>query len=696
MMIWKSVTKSNTLRARYGLLALLASGVLAPFPVEAQITRIVIDPIRSGTVEGGRAFGSAGAYERLIGFAYGELDPRDRRNALIQDIGFAPKNERGNVEYVTTFSLIRPVDATKASGLLFYEVVNRGNEGRAKDEFLMTRGAVILRSGWQGDIPTEDDGAWGGKTYSIRVPIAKNPDGSMITGPVLMQFWNVVGNTAPLTVLNRPAAYRPATMDTRQATLTSTPSLSNDLTKGPVTSVPSADWAWADCTTTPFPGTPDPTKVCLRNGFDPELLYELVFTAKDPLVLGIGFAATRDVVSFFRHGTQDGHGTVNPVSGWITRAIGTGNSQTGQFVRTFIRLGFNEDLSGRMVWDGANPNIAGRQLGLNFRFALPDGTATPYVPDAQGALWWSDWEDKVRGHGPSGLLSRCRETDTCPKIFETFGSAELWGLRMSPGLVGTDAVADIPLPENVRRYYSPSTTHGGGRGGFGLSLEPVPSSLMGPCTLPANPNPMGETANALVVALDDWIMEGTEPPASRYPRIADGTLVPARRTEVGFPDIPGVPFTDHFGNPVFDFDFGTEFSPDDVSGVLTKLPPTLKHVIHALVPKVNEDGNEVAGVASVLLQAPLGTYLGWNITSSGFFEGQRCAWQGGFVPFARTRTERMATGDPRLSLEERYGSEQGYVSAVQTATERLVAERYLLREDADRLVREASMVRFGF
>jgi hypothetical protein len=674
--------------------ALLALAVFLPRPLHAQITRVVIDPMRSEAVEGGKVFGSAGAYERLIGFAYGELDPNDRRNALIQDIQLAPQNARGKVEYVTAFSLIKPADVSKASGLLFYEVVNRGNEGRARDEFLMKRGAVILRSGWQGDIPATDEGAWGGKTYSVRVPVAKNPDGSSITGPVLIQFWNMVGNTSPLMVLRRPTAYRPASMDTRQATLTSTTSLSNDGQMGPVTTVPSTEWAWANCTETPFPGNPDPTKICLKNGFDSALLYQLVFTAKDPLVLGVGFAATRDIVSFFRRATQDSQGTPNPVAGRITRAIGTGRSQTGQYVRTFINLGFNEDLSGRVVWEGAIPDIAGRQLGLNFRFALPDGTATLYVPDTQGALWWSDWEDTLRGHEPAGLLNRCLATNTCPKVFETFGSGEFWGLRMSAGLVGTDGAADIPLPADVRRYYSPGTTHGGGRGGFAVVPESPPSSMMGACTLPSNPNPSSETGRALLVALDEWITRGKEPPPSRYPRLADGTLVPDTKGAMGFPDIPGVPFTDHFANPVFDFDFGPGLYPDDVTGILTKMPPTLKHVIPAMVPKVNADGNEVAGVSSVLHQAPLGTYLGWNITSAGFFESQRCAWLGGFVPFAQTKAERMAAGDPRPSLAERYGNPEGYVNAVRAAAERLVEERFLLREDADRLIRDASDLRF--
>lgn len=678
----------------------LVVGVALASPVQAEIRRIVVDRSKSESpAYGGKSFGDAGRYERLAGLAYGELDPTAPRNALIQDVQLAPRNSRGMVEYVTSFSLIKPVDMARASGQLYYEIVNRGNEGTQRflkggdqdgEAFLMARGAVVLRSGWQGDIPPTDPGNWGERTYSIQVPIARNPDGSSITGRILHQFVNVSGSTSPLVVLQRPVPYRPATLDTAQATLTNTSSLSNEGRTGSAATIPGTEWAWADCGAVPFPGKPDPTKVCLKHGFDPSRLYQLVFTVRDPLVLGIGFAATRDIISFFRRTHADTTGGPNPVAGKITRAIGMGSSQTGQFVRTFINLGFNEDESGRIVWDGAVPNIAGRQLSLNVRFALPDGTATHYVPDGQGALWWSDWEDPLRGYPSAGLLDRCRATGTCPKIFETFGAAELWGLRMSPGLVGTTGTADIPLPDTVRRYYFPGTTHAGGTGGFRTTPDAAPSSMMGACVLPANPNPESDTMRALIVALDDWIAKGTPPPDSRYPRLADGTLVTATRAAVGFPELASAPFVDHFANPQFDYDFGPGFSHDDISGVLMKLPPEIKHVIPALVAKVDADGNEVAGVPSVLHQAPLGTYLGWNITASGFFKGQRCAFVGGYVPFATTQAERRASNDPRRSLEERYGTRENYVEAVRAAASKAVQERVLLREDADRLIREAA------
>ncbi len=479
------------------------------------------------------------------------------------------------------------------------------------------------------------------------------------------------------------AFYPPDTLDTSRATLgfhrSETP---RGEIGGPGT-VPAADWAFADCRTVSFPGTPDPSRVCVKGGFDPALVYELVYTAKDPLVLGIGLAATRDIVSFFRYAAADAEGTPNPLARIVRHAVGVGQSQSGNFLKTFVHLGFNADVAGRIVFDGVMPLIAARQTPMNFRFAAPGGAATLYEPGSEPVVWWGRYADATRGRPAASLLDRCTATRTCPKIVEVIGSAEFWGLRMSPGLVGTDAVADIPLPENVRRYYSPGTTHGGGQGGFALEQR-----AGGRCVLPGNPNPMAETIRALTQALVDWVVNGTPPPPSRYPRIADGTLVAATRAATGFPTIPGVGFGDV--NVLLDYDFGTALNYNDLTGVLTRQPPVVKRVLPTLVPAVDGDGNERAGVASVLHQAPLGTYLGWNVQATGFFTGGLCGFQGGYVPFARTSAQRNASGDPRLSLEERYGTQEGYVCAARRAADSLVRDRYLLPADAERLVADAA------
>ena len=191
------------------------------------------------------------------------------------------------------------------------------------------------------------------------------------------------------------------------------------------------------------------------------------------------------------------------------------------------------------------------------------------------------------------------------------------------------------------------------------------------------------------MALVEWVTQGKEPPASRYPLLSRGELVPATRAAVGFPDVPGIPFTDNFVNSVLDYDFGEGFRANDLSGVLLRQPPRIVQVIPTYVPKVDQDGNELSGAAAVLHQTPLGTYLGWNVTASGFAKGRICGFNGGAVPFAKTKAERTASGDPRLSVEERYGTLEGYVCAVQAAADHMVADRLLLQADADRTIRQA-------
>jgi hypothetical protein len=642
--------------------------------LNARVTRIVIEQ-RESPAYGGQSFGKAGQYETLSGHFFGELDPNDPHNSITTDIQFAPRNARGMVEYSATFALSKPIDMTKSNGVLFYTVSNRGRGAPvASDD-----GRINLLSGWQGDLP-QRPGA-----QTIVVPVARKSDGSPLVGPVLERLIDIPPDTATIDLGAAPYVgltyQRPLTLDTTKASLTRRSSQN-----APATAVSSRDWAFADCTTKPFPGTPDPSKLCVKGGFAPATEYVLLFLAKDPLVLGIGFAATRDLNSFLRYAAQDDTGTLNPLARQIKWVISRGDSQSGNFIRSYIHLGFNQDEAGRIVWDGANPHIAARQLALNFRFAVGGGYAAAYQPGSEGVLWWSDYPDPVRHRPTAGLLDRCRATDTCPKIFDTFGGLEFWFLRESPDLVGTDAKSDIPLPANVRRYFLPGTTHGGGRGGFSTATPAAPNG----CLLPANPNPESETMRALTVALIDWVTKGTEPPPSRYPRLDQGQLAPATKAAMGFPSIPGVPAPDGLVNAVLDYDLGSDFNYNDLSGIVSKEPPVIKQVIPTLVPKADADGTDVGGVPSVLRQVPLGTYLGWNVTAAGFDKGRICTLNGGYVPFAKTKTERLASGDPRPSLEERYGTHQAYVDAVKAAAEKAVTERFLLRADADRLIREAS------
>lgn len=698
-------------------------------PAEARVTRIVINT--TVDPDAGLSGGAPFAIKRITGRAFGELDPHDEHNRIIQDIRLAPVNANGNVEYQATFQLVMPSDPANLSGLMWHDVPNRG--GRITIVAVeRNAGDAGLSSGWQGD----NSGATAQTSTTneiVVVPVAKHRDGSPITGTVLGRIVNRSGpNSQPLNVQNSPLPYRPETLDTTKATLTTH---THETVDGIVTvgsTISSSDWAWARCdAATPFPGAPDPTQICLRNGFDPALLYQLVFTAKDPYVLGIGFAAFRDVGTFFKHETQDDFGMPNPLAGGISWVIGRGVSQSGNYLRQFIHLGFNEDEVGRQVHDGAWPIIAGRRIALNFRWAQPDGVLELYQAGSEGPQWWVKWPDRVRHLPKRGILDRCKESRTCPKIIEHFGSAEVWALKLTPEWVGTDGKEDIPLPKNVRRYYIPSTTHGGGGGGFNSSLPGVglpvtgpncPGNNFGTGILPANPVPHAQTVNALRQHFRNWVMNGTAPPPSVWPRLGkpgdrdddddrdhdtghgdhdrDGhhkrkaDLVDATKEAMGFPTIPGIPSSlpSNFIMPVFDYDWGRHFDYSDTSGVPTKQPPPIKRVIRMLVPRVDADGNEMGGVPVVLRDAPLGTYLGWNITAGGarpFHQGQICNYVGGMIPFAKTRAEREASGDLRLSLEERYGSHAGYVAAVRAAAANAVAQGFLLQADADALIAQA-------
>jgi hypothetical protein len=634
----------------------------------------------------GQVFGAAGAYEQIQGTAYGEIDPADRRNAPITDILLAPRNSRGRVEYRTTFTMRKPLDMSKAAGVLFYNVVNRGNHqgtttlhvgGDPGDGFLYKLGHVVLWSGWQGDLPI---GSVTAAQEGIDVPVVKNADGSPVTGKVWKRFVNVADRANTQSLGSVPGR-EPESLDTAKARLISVVMETPAGVKSGLTHIADSDWAFADCRTVPFPGTPDATRICLKNGFDAALLYELVYTAKNPLAMGVGMAATRDLVSFFRYAEKDDAGTPNPVAGAAPHVVALGESQSGRFAKAFLNLGFNEDESGKIVWDGLNTHIAGMMGSFNVRFGVPGDMAELYDPGAEGPLWWGDYDDKVRGHSAWGLLHRCTASGTCPKITETYGGPEYWYSRGTVGVAGTTGRGDLALPENVRRYYSPGTAHGGGRGGFNLGAA-APGSLAN------NPNPMRETNRALYVALVEWVVKGTLPPPSAYPRVADGTLVDANSAAMGWPAIPNTPKPDGVMNPVLDYDYGPDYRYNDNSGVITNVPPGIKRAIATPAPKVDADGNEIAGVRSLLLRVPLGTYTGWIPLPSGALKGRERALGAGYIPFAKTKSERLASGDPRLSVAERYPNLWVYLEAAAKQAGEKVAQRVLLPEDATRLIRQ--------
>jgi Alpha/beta hydrolase domain len=707
------------MQAKRFLTVCFAVGVLcqglAP-PAQARVTRIVIDD-RQPLAASGLVPGQSVAYEQVAGRAFGELDPGDERNARITDIQLAREPD-GRVRYVASFVLTKPVDMARASGLLWHDVPNRGRpENLAQAELRF--GDVGLASAWQGDNAGDaNNGTLVRPTMQVngrhflQLPVARNADGSAITGLVFGRIVNRAGpRSQGLIVQTNPVPYWPATLDTSKARLVSRAAES---TTGVVTDereIPASEWAWADCNENkPFPGTPDGMQICLRGGFNPALLYQVVYTAKDPYVLGIGFAAWRDVADFFRNAKADDTGAANPVAGHIKHSIGRGVSQSGNYLRGWLHMGFNQSESGKQVHEGLWPIIAGRRIALNFRWAQPDGVLELYQAGSEGPQWWLPAPDPVRGGPVAGILDRCTATKTCPKIVEHFGSAEVWALKLTPEWVGTDGKQDLPLPSTVRRYYIASSTHGGGGGGFNSSLPgqglpnagpACPGNNFGTGVLPANPVPHTQTVNAIRVHFRNWVMQGTAPPPSIYPTLAgrpgpDGRAVPdlvaAHKAAMGMPTLPdlraSLPEAD-FIMPVLDYDWGPGFNPLDGSGVASLAPPPIRRVLPMLVPRVDADGNEVGGVPVVLTDAPLGTYLGWNVTAGGarpFHQGQICNYAGGMLPFAKTRAEREARGDSRLSLEERYGNHAGYVAAVERAAQRAQTAGFLLADDAKALV----------
>ena len=520
--------RETKMRCVYGIVLALATPMS-----QARIVRIAVTSDLQGA-----AAGVPETYHVIKGFACGEINPGDPRNRIIQDIGLAPRNSGGNVEYVATFTLYAPIHPSPKAALI-YAVVNRGGNQLPRE---YSSGDFYLLSGWQGDIRFGGVSGNGSKAETIEVPIARNTDGSAITGPAFARFIDLplgaksLNLARSLTYSGNDLPPTPFDLDTHHAHLYTKEYEDIDGAVAGVDEIPSSDWSWGNCDSVPFPGTPDPARICLRQGADPALMYELRYTAKDPLVLGLGFAAVRDLNDFFLTSSADSHGFRNPVFDHVRAAMALGFSQSGNFLRSFINLGFNEGEDGRIVFAGVMVYVSARQVPLNVRFGVPGGTSMLYELGTDGANWWGPANDVRRHNAMSSLLGRCTASHTCPKIIDLLGSSEFYSLRASMGYVGTSAVADIPLPPNVRRYYFAGTTHGGGRGGFSLS-----SSSLGNCMLASNPNPEEPTRRALILALKQWIIDDTSPPESVYPTLRAGTLALAARVLNSFPRIPGEP-----------------------------------------------------------------------------------------------------------------------------------------------------------
>ncbi len=668
--------KSNFLAGWLLVPALLFQFVFSS-PLFAGVTRVFIS--KTEPYLEGMQFGTAGSYIRITGQFYCETDPENPLNSIIQDIKLAPVNGKGMVEYVSDFVILRPADMSKSNGLLFLSLPNRGNMFPA-DTTLLGRGYIYLWCAWQGDVLK------GGNRLTMRVPYASE-NGVEIAG-ILRTEYQVAESVKTLDLSagffngNTHYSYEAVSTDNSQCTLTRR-ILESDKRE----LIPNSDWAFSDCSKTRFPGDPAVKKISLRDEFQPGYIYELIYKAKNPLVLGLGFAAIRDISSFLRNELIDESGYPNPLADKgmtenpVKASIMQGVSQCSNFARTFLFLGFNQDENGRQVFDGVNAHIGTRRISLNVRFGRPGGGGLQHedhlFPGNDPPFTWSIENDSISGI-KGGILQKCIETGTCPKIFQTLSSSEYWQLRASLTTTDSYGTRDLTIPDNVRIYLFSGTQH---------SPMDAADQMSGQRQ---NYNSYYPYHRALVVALEKWIMEGKLPPESRYPTLSSGTLVPSSKESVGWPDIPGIQYNGKVNEPPL-LDYGQQYDSRNVTGVLTLEPPVPKseQIYRTLVPKVDEDGNEVAGIRGINIRVPVGTFTGWALRKEGFGRGDLSGLNGMFIPFKKSRTERKEAGDPRRSLQERYGTHEKYVAAIRKAAEALVAEGFLLPGDALREIEKA-------
>lgn len=646
------------------------------------ITKIIIDKKQSPTFDG-VSFGEVGQYEKLVGRAYGELDPESDLNAVIADIALAPRNARGMVEYEVDVYILKPLDLTRGNKVLLCDVTNRGNKMTylplnfpfrappqflpnndptsaedAGDGFLMRQGYTIVWTGWDATAPAGND------RMTVTVPIASE-GGQRIVGPSLEEVMAENARHVPpgTDVLTWPLTYPAATLDQTQATLTV-----RQYRSDAPTFVPPSEWQYLDAST-----------IGLRpqdeNPFARGKIYQFVYPATGPKVTGIGFAAVRDVVSFLRRANADTQGTPNPMAGALQWTLATGLSQSGRFQRPFLHLGFNQDEDNRPVFDGMMPYINGAGGGFfNYRFAQPNQTAfqrwSHVYPEQFFPFAYTTLTDPLTGKTDS-VLARCEASGTCPKILEVNDANSYWFKSASLAITTPDGSRDLPDPPNVRFYLLSSIPHGVASG-------------RGLCQQLQNPISPGPALRALLMVLTEWVVSGKEPPSSRVPRIQDGTLVPPLpQSIVGFPEIPGVSYTG-----VASVRELYNYGPDFERGIISCWPPEpTGRAYSTLVPRVTADGIDLPGVQLPDIAVPIGTYTGWNLLKTA--PKDECSAMGSFIPFAVTKEQRLTTCDPRLSLEERYGTHERYVAAVTAAAERLVAERLLLPEDAKSYVEAA-------
>jgi hypothetical protein len=589
-------------------------------------------------------------YETLTGKIHFAVDPKLPANKIITDIELAPRNAQGLVEFSADLYVMRPKDSVKSNGTVLLEISNRGGRGltgmfnlssgrggaqEAGDPMLLDMGFTLVWVGWEWDVPARDN------LLKLYAPVIQG-----ITGPVRSEI--VVDRKVTSASLGDRAQIPYAVADPASATLTV-----RDKANGPRTNIARDKWRFSS----------DGGHVEFDAGFEPARIYEVVYTAKDPAVVGLGPAAVRDYIAYLK---KEPH---------IKRAIGFGTSQSGRFMRTFLYYGFNADEQGHKVFDGVWAHVAGAGRGsFNHRFAQPSRDGHPLLNLFYPSDIFPFTDDPETDGGiTAGLLDRAIKDKVVPKIFYTNGSYEYWGRAAALIHTSPDGKKDFAPSKDTRIYYIAGTQHG-------ANAAPVKRDTQNL----ANPNDYRYAMRALLVAMNRWVTDGAEPPTSRIPQVAKDNLVAPGA--LAFPKIPNVavPKEPYFA---WHLDFGPDFKS---KGIVAHEPPKVGVPFPILIPQVDRDGNETSGIRLPELAVPLASYAGWNLRDAKIGAPDVLFnMVGSMIPFAKTKAEREAAGDPRPSIEERYKSRQDYVKKVEGAAELLVRGRLLLERDVERIVGRA-------
>ncbi|MGE0816015.1 MAG: alpha/beta hydrolase domain-containing protein [Vicinamibacterales bacterium] len=670
-MFWTIAPALPTRAARALTLGLvLLAGAAAPPRAEAGVTRLEVT--RREPVLGGRPFGAAGPYEKVVGTVHFAVDPKAPRNQGIVDLSLAPRNAAGLVEFSADFYLLKPVDPAHGNGRLFYEAGNRGTKrilpvfqdaansadpttpGDFGNGALMAQGFTLLWMGWQWDVPEG--------RMRMDIPIATE-GGQPITGLVRGNFIPGANATTARVADRGHQAYPVVGPGSADHVL-----YVRTLPTDPPAVVPRARWRFTDAET-----------IAIDGGFEAGRIYDVVYRARDPRVVGLGLAGTRDLVSFFKHATA---AQGNPSPG-LRHAIGWGVSQTGRFLRHFVYQGFNEDEQGRIVFDGVFDQVGGAGRGsFNHRFGQQSRDQLQHFniqyPVDMFPFTDEEQTDPVTGER-DGLLARARRTSTVPKFFHLLTNSEYFNRAGS--LVHTDPAGtrDIEPPPTSRIYMVSSAPHIVGPFPPAQYTDP---DFVGQADM--NPLVYTPVIRALFRALDQWVVDGVDPPPSRYPRLADATLVAP--SAGAWPTIPGVTIP-----PAPMTTYRLDFGPEWAQGRVRFEPPKVGAPFTSLVPAVDDAGNDRAGIRMPEIAVPLAQHTGWNYRRPEIGAPDRLASEiGGYRPLPRTAEDRARTRDSRRSIAERYANKDEYLGRIAAAAVALVRERYLLADDVPDVIGRAA------